>query len=335
MKTILVTGGAGFLGSHIAEHLLRAGHRVAIIDSLEGGTEDNVPVGAHFMWMDICDEAAINRLFGHIKFDAIVHCAAFASENLSHHCALHTVRSIVQGSTTLLNAAVNQGTELLVNLSSIAVYGLRSPPYSEQDTPTFGAEPYGAAKACVEQMMVAAERHFGIKAVTFRPHNIIGIRQSLSDQTRNVASIFVRQAISGKPLTIHGSGLQSRAFSPVLGVASVIAASVDRPDSWSNTYNIGGNRIMRVYDLANIICELAGVKPEFEFLPERDETFHAHSSHDRVQAMFPLSQFGQQTIEDCLREMIDEARSRPLPPIAPLPRIEIQKNLPAVWNRPT
>lgn len=332
MKTILCSGGAGFLGSWISEHLLRAGHRVIVIDSLEGGTEDNVPEDARFIKMDICDEAAVNRLFYHIHFDAVVHCAAFASENLSHHCALHTVRSIVQGSTTLLNAAVNQGTPLFVNLSSIAVYGAATPPFIEQNTPTFGADPYGAAKACVEQMMVAAERHFGIKTVTFRPHNIIGRKQSLADSTRNAAAIFVRQAITGRPLTIYGSGLQSRAFSPVSHVARVIAASVDKPESWSNTYNIGGNRVLRVYDLANIICELAGVKPEFEFLPERDEVMHAHSLHVRADTMFPECATDAETVEDCLRDMIAEARSRPLPPLRPLPRIEIQKNLPALWN---
>lgn len=321
------------MGSHITEHLLRAGHKCLVLDDLSGGTESNIPAGSQFYKADICDGAAVNRLFAHSGIEVIVHCAAFASENLSFNCPLHTLRSVVMGSTTLLNAAINHGVGLFVNMSSIAVYGHRAPPFSEQDTPTFGADPYGAAKACVEQMMVAMEGNFGIKTVTFRPHNIIGTRQSLADSTRNVASIFLRQALTGKPLTIYGDGLQTRSWSPVSHVAKIIAASVDRPETWSNTYNIGGDRTMRVWDLANIVCELVGVTPEFEFLPERNEAKHAHSRHERVAKAFSDLAEGGESIEECLSAMFAEVRSRPLPAMQALPRIEIHKNLNPAWTR--
>lgn len=332
MKTILITGIGGFLGSHIAEQLIRNGHMPVGIDNLSGGTKGNVPSGSHFIEVDVCDEAAVNRIFSHIKFDGIVHCAAFASENLSHNCALHTTRSIVVGTATMMNAAVNHDVELFINLSSIAVYGHARPPFSEQDTPQLPCDPYGAAKVCAEHMMTSAERNFGINTVTFRPHNIIGVRQSLSDRTRNVASIFIRQALLNKPLTIYGDGRQTRSWSPVSHVAKVIAACVDRPTTWRNTYNIGGERSMQVWDLANIVCDLCGVDREFEFLPERNEVKHAQSSHERVARNFPDLMDNQESIESCLMDMIAEARKNPLPPVQNLPRIEIQKNLNPAWT---
>lgn len=327
MKTILVTGGAGFLGSHVAEHLLRAGHRVAIIDSLEGGTEDNVPVGAHFMRMDICDEAAINRLFGHIKFDAIVHCAAWASENLSHWCRLHAYRSIVQGSATLVNAAVNQGTELFVEMSSIAVYGGQATPFKES-TRLCPQDPYGAAKLAAEYDLQAAQHQFGLNGIVFRPHNLIGRRQSLADTTRNVASIFIRQALSGQALTVYGDGSQTRSWSPVSSVARVIAASVDRPETWNKSYNIGGEKVITVLELAAMVSNICGVSLNIELLPERKEAKHAFSDHGRLKDFFPGLAYEDETIESCLCDMVDEAKKRPLPPLKPTPRIEIRKNSP-------
>lgn len=332
MKTILVTGIAGFVMSHVSECLIRNGHRVIGIDNLSGGMESNVPQGAHFIHMDICDELAIKRLFDHIAFDAVIHGAAFASENLSNNCPMHTYKSIVMGSATLINAAVNHDVELFVEMSSIAIYGSQPPPFSEESTAMVAHDPYGAAKICAEFGLVAAERNFGINSVIFRPHNLIGIRQNIADSTRNVASIFIRQALSAKPLTIYGSGEQTRAWSPVSQVAKIIAATVDRPTTWRSTYNIGGDRVMKVFDLANIVCKLCGVEPDFEFLVERKEAMHAHSIHGRVARVFPDLMDGQESIESCLTDMIAEARKNPLPPIQSLPRIEIQKNLNPAWT---
>lgn len=333
MKTVLITGIAGFLGSHVAEHCLAHGWKVIGIDSLESGSVSNVPAPCEFHQMDICDEFAIKQLFSQREFNAIIHCAAFASENLSHNCRLHTYRSIVMGSATLINAAVNQGVELFVSMSSIAVYGTRPPPFSEQDSPAIPCDPYGAAKICMEWDLNAAEKNFGMNTVIFRPHNIIGTRQSLADRSRNVASIFIRQALEGKPLTIYGDGRQTRAWSPVSHVAKVIAATLDRPTTWRNTYNIGGEQVLQVFDLANIVCELAGIVPEFDFYPTRNEAKHAHSSHDRVKRAFPdLAECGE-SICDCIKSMIEEARKRPLPVLQPLPRIEISKNLNPSWTR--
>jgi len=332
VKTILVTGGAGFLGSHIAERLIAAGHRVVILDNLAGGDEANIPQGANFIFGDVTDESRVIHLFGKIRFDAVVHCAAFASENLSHNCRLHTFRSIVLGSGILVNAAVNHGVELFVSMSSIAIYGDRKPPFTESD-PALPCDPYGAAKACAEYDLRGATKNFGMNHLIFRPHNIIGTRQSLADSTRNVASIFIRQALSGQAFTIFGDGQQTRAFSPVNKVAAIIAASVDRKETWNQTFNIGGDSVMSVNRLAYVVAEKAGLdEANCEYLPARNETMHAHSSHDLVKQFFPDLALMPESIEDTVAEMVAEARKAPLPKLKRLPRIEVIKNLPEIWK---
>jgi len=330
MKTILVTGGAGMIGSWISKQLIDNGHRVVVIDDLSGGVESNVPEGARFICMDICDAPAINRLFSHIHFSAVVHCAAFASENLSHNCRVYTFNSIVIGSSVLINAAINHGIEVFVNLSSIAEYGAQVPPFLEDDIP-LPCEPYGIAKNAVSMDLKSAHEFFGLNYITFRPHNVIGRRQNYADSSRNVAAIFIRQALEGKSLTIYGDGFQTRAFSPVSQVARVIAHSIDAPDTWNTAYNIGGDRVMTVLELANIVRELTGSQLPHYFLPERKEAKHAHSNHEKVKKAFWGFCDERETVEECLRDMIDEARSQTLRPIQSLPPIEIQKKLNPAW----
>lgn len=324
-KIILVTGVAGFLGSHVAEKLLAKGHEVFGIDNFDGGVRENIPEGVRFLLVDICDERAVQRLFAHVRFDAVIHCAAFASENLSHRCRLHTYKSIVLGSANLVNHAVGFGTGLFISMSSIAVYGAQEPPFSESDTP-LPCDPYGAAKACMEADLKAAHAVFGMNYILFRPHNIIGTRQSLADSTRNVASIFIRQMLEGKPMTIFGDGEQTRAWSPVSFVADIIASSVDRPESWNTTYNIGGDERMTVTALATTLSILQGVPLNTVNLPERHEVKHAYSAHGRVRSIFQdLYEKPRHSVSGCLQEMLNEAKAKPLPAFKLPPPNEIEK----------
>lgn len=332
MKTVLVTGIAGFLGSWVAQHLIANGHRVVGIDDLSGGNKKNIPQGTD-QWInrDVTDDVTLEIAFLLCKIDAVVHCAAFASENLSHHCRTHAYKSVVLGTANVVNACVNHGVELLVNMSSIAVYGSQLTPFLET-TPLLPEDPYGAAKACAETDIRAARDHFGLNYVTFRPHNLIGTRQNMADSTRNVASIFIRQALSGQPLTIFGDGTQTRAWSPVNSVAQVIAACVDRPETWNKSYNIGGEQVMTVNQLADIIQALTGSIAGVHHLPDRNEVKHAISDHSYVQKAFPDLYREPESIRGVLTEMIAEARKAPLKPLQTLPPIEINKNLPSVWT---
>ncbi len=333
MKTVLVTGIAGFLGSHVAHYLLKSGHKVIGIDDMSGGHLDNIPKGVECYEGQIQDPFFIKALFGS-NFDAVIHCAAFASEGLSHHVRRFTYDSIVIGSANLVNACINHGVPLMVSMSSIAVYGEIRPPFSETFFPC-PIDPYGAAKLCMEADLRAASRHFeNFNAIVFRPHNIIGVRQNLHDSTRNVASIFIRQALLGKPLTIFGSGLQTRAWSPVGQVAAVIAASIEDSAraAHNEIFNIGGDHVMSVLSLAKMVHEAVGVNTGIVHLPARDEVEHAYSDQSKVRAHFPKLFENPQSIRHCLIEMVHEARTRDLTSLQSLPPIEITQNLPSVWT---
>jgi UDP-glucose 4-epimerase len=337
MKKVLVTGIGGFLGSHVAEHLLKAGHTVYGFDDYSGGHYGNVPKGVSFFLKgDVSNSGDVAGMFFATKpkFDAVIHCAAFASEGLSHHVRRHTYNSIVIGSANLVNACVNHGVPLMVSMSSIAVYGEQKPPFNENMAPQ-PIDPYGAAKHCMEIDLRAASRHFpGFNAIVFRPHNIIGVRQNLHDSTRNVASIFIRQALLGKPLTIFGSGLQTRAWSPVGQVASIIAASIEdwsRP-AHNEIFNVGGSRVMSVLSLAKMVHEAVGVDTGLTMLPSRDEVEHAYSDQTKVRHYFPEQFLNQLSIEGCLAEMVREARQQSVDWLQALPPIEIAQNIPAIWK---
>src|SRR6185436_15630865 len=122
MSVSLVTGGAGFIGSHVAEHLVRNGHRVVVLDDLSGGFRENVPDGSRFVQGSILDHALIDRLFVEEKFDYVYHLAAYAAEGLSHFIKRFNYNNNVIGSVNLINAAVNHDVRRFVFTSSIAVY---------------------------------------------------------------------------------------------------------------------------------------------------------------------------------------------------------------------
>src|ERR1017187_2803812 len=173
MAKCLVTGGAGFMGAHVARTLLERGHSVVIIDDLSGGFVDNVPSEAKFVEGSIIDNALISRLFAHERFDYVYHLAAYAAEGLSHFIKRFNYTNNVIGSVTLINAAVNNNVDCFVFTSSIAVYGAGQVPMVESLQPE-PEDSYGIAKFTVEQELEVSKRMFDLDYVIFRPHNVYG-----------------------------------------------------------------------------------------------------------------------------------------------------------------
>jgi len=328
VKISLVTGGAGFIGSHVSRELLKLGHQVVILDDLSGGFEENMPGGAIFIKGSITDISLLSRLFIDYKFDYVYHLAAYAAEGLSHFIRKFNYENNLIGSINLINESIKSKIRCFVFTSSIAVYGKGQLPMNENQVP-LPEDPYGIAKLAVEQDLKCAHEIFGLNYVIFRPHNVYGEYQNLGDKYRNVVGIFMNQLMQDKPLTIFGDGTQSRAFSYVGDIAPIIVKSVDIDGAQNQIFNIGADSQFTVNDLANEVCKVMGKRGQIRYLDARNEVFHAYSSHQKVQAIFQNEK--STSLQEGLKKMAEWAVRTGSKKSTVFDNIEILEKLPPVW----
>ena len=326
---ILVTGGAGFIGSHVADALIARGHDVTILDDLSGGFLENVPASATFVCGSIADHVLVDRLFAERRFNHVFHLAAYAAEGLSHFIKRFNYTNNVIGSVNLLNASINTGVQTFVFTSSIAVYGSAPPPMTEAQTPS-PEDSYGIAKYAVELELRACHELFGLRYVIFRPHNVFGPRQNIGDRYRNVVGIFMNQLLHGRPMTIFGDGTQTRAFSYIDDVAPIIAEAIETPAAWNTTFNVGADEPCSLLQLAHGVAEAMGTAPRVEHLDARHEVQHAHSSHQRAREVF--GERSQVPLAAGLGRMAAWVRAHGARTSLAFRGIEITEKLPAAWQ---
>jgi UDP-glucose 4-epimerase len=328
MRTSLVTGGAGFIGSHVAEHLIRQGHRVVVLDDLSGGFTQNVPDGCRFVEGSILDHRLIDRLFEEEHFDYVYHLAAYAAEGLSHFIKRFNYNNNVIGSVNLINASVNHNVRRFVFTSSIAVYGAGQSPMTEEMAPR-PEDSYGIAKFVVEQELRASHEMFGLDYTIFRPHNVYGERQNVGDRYRNVVGIFMNQLMQGEPMTIFGDGEQLRAFTHIDDVAPAIAASIDIAEARNEVFNIGADVPFTVNHLARVVADAMGYSCNTRYLDPRNEVKVAFSDHGKADRVFGGR--AKTTLEDGIRTMAAWVRAHGARKSGVFEGIEIMKNLPPSW----
>jgi UDP-glucose 4-epimerase len=325
----LVTGGAGFIGSHVAEELLRRGHSVVVLDDLSGGFRENVPDGAAFVHGSINDAPMLADLFAERSFDYVFHLAAYAAEGLSHFIRRFNYENNLIGSVNLINLAVRHAVQRFVFTSSIAVYGRNQLPLLEE-TPPRPEDPYGIAKYAVELDLRAAHEQFGLDYVVFRPHNVYGERQNVGDRYRNVIGIFMNQILRGEPLTVFGDGTQTRAFTHVADVAPVIARSVEVEAARNEVFNVGADRPCSVNELAQVVAQALGVEPRVHHEPARNEVQHAWAAHDKARRVFGAGP--EVSLEEGVRRMAGWVRRTGARETPRFTGIEIERGLPPVWQ---
>jgi UDP-glucose 4-epimerase len=326
----LVTGGAGFMGSHLAEQLLGMGHEVVVLDDLSGGFRENVVAGASFVEGSILDHSLIDRLFDRYDFDYVYHLAAYAAEGLSHFIKRFNYNNNLIGSVNLINAAVNHGVKRFVFTSSIAVYGAGQSPMSEDMIPV-PEDSYGIAKLAVEQELRVTHEMFGLDYVIFRPHNVYGERQNIGDRYRNVVGIFMNQLLRGESMTIFGDGRQQRAFTHIDDVAPIIARSAELPAARNQVFNVGADVPYTVNELAAIVAEAMGYLCKVRHLEERNEVKTAFSDHSKAEGAFGTSK--KISLREGVERMAAWVRAHGARESNVFEGVEVVKNMPPSWAK--
>jgi UDP-glucose 4-epimerase len=253
----LVTGGAGFIGSHIVDKLIEIGHEVIVIDN------ESAESNGEFYWndkaqnykYDICDYEKTKELYDGV--DYVFHLAAEARIQPAIKNPLLAVKTNVLGTATVLQCSRESGVKKVIYSSSSSGYGHNETPNNENQLDDC-LNPYSVSKISGEKLCSMYTKLFGLKTIMFRYFNVYGERQPLKGQYAPVVGIFLRQRSEGNPLTIIGDGEQRRDFTHVSDVvdANILAATVDVEDYYyGQLYNVGPGKNYSINEIANVISD--------------------------------------------------------------------------------
>jgi UDP-glucose 4-epimerase len=317
-RSYLITGGAGFIGSHLAEALLDRGERVVAFDNLSTGRLRNLDhLGHHpdlrFVHGSVLDELAVDELMH--KCDAVVHLAAAVGVRLIVDEPLRSFTTNIRGSETVIEAAFRHRRPILLTSTS-EIYGKNTDvPLREDDdrvlgTPTVARWAYSTAKAVDEILAYAYHRERGLPTKVVRLFNTVGPRQSPAYGM--VIPRLVRQAIAGEPLTIYGDGTQSRCFCHVTDVVGALIGLLDNDGAVGDVFNVGSQEEVTILDLAHRIVERTGSSSTIRLIPY-DEAFP--TGFEDMQRRLPSIEKihaltgwrPTRTLDDILHETIAEA----------------------------
>jgi UDP-glucose 4-epimerase len=321
MPSYLVTGGAGFIGSHLCEALLARGHRVIALDDLSTGRRDNIAhleANGRFLLTvgSIADRAQLDPLVA--GTDAVFHLAAAVGVRLVVENPARTIETNVLGTAAVLESASTYTKPVLLTSSS-EVYGKSAKvPFSENDDLVFGNTgigrwSYGCSKAVGEYLALAFARETRLPVIIARLFNTVGPRQT--GKYGMVLPTFVRQALKGEPLTVHGDGTQRRCFCAVADVVAALIALLENPASAGQVVNIGSEEEISIGELAERVRALAGSSSPIVQVPYDqawDDQFEDMQRRvpnlDRVRALIGFS--CHQTLDDMIRAVTTHERAR-------------------------
>ncbi len=254
--SICVTGGAGFIGSHVAEALVAAGHRVLIVDDLSSGRKDNLPAGAEFFQLDIRSPQAA-ALLATAGVEVLVHHAAQMDVRRSVVDPAFDASVNIEGTLNLLEAGRRGGLKQVVFASTGgAIYGDQEVFPAGEDHPAWPLSPYGVAKLAVEHYLYYYWREYGVAATCLRYANVYGPRQNPHGEA-GVVAIFLDRLLAGREATINGDGLQTRDYVYVGDVVAANLAALGR--TGFETFNVGTGREATVVELYQLLAAALGV----------------------------------------------------------------------------
>jgi len=252
---ILITGVAGFLGSHLAEYLLEnKTYKIFGVDDLSGGFLGNVPKGCKFTKLDLRNKGTVKVYIEQVKPEIIYHLAADATEGRSQFTPINCTERNYLAYLNLLVPAINNRVRKIVLTSSMSVYGAQKPPFSEDLEPR-PEDIYGVSKTAMEKATKIMSRVYDFKYTIVRPHNVYGPKQNLSDPYRNVVAIFINCLLRNKNFYIYGNGKQKRAFTYIDDFIPYFAKTGFLEKTNGEIINIGPAKEYSINELADQILK--------------------------------------------------------------------------------
>ena len=328
---ILVTGVAGFLGSHLADKLSKLGHEVLGVDNMVGGYKDNISKEIEFFNIDCCDFQKIKKIMKDI--DIVYHCAATAHEGLSVFSPFQITKNNYLASISIFSAAINEKVKRIIFCSSMARYGDQKTPFSE-DMQTRPIDPYGISKVAAEQVLQNLCDLNNIEWVIAVPHNIIGPKQIYDDPYRNVVSIFLNRMLQGKPPIIYGDGEQKRCFSYIDDCLDCMIPMLDQDNLNKQIINIGPDEeFVTINEVVEICANISGSNLDPIYKKDRPrEVKHATCSSNKAREL--LKYKTKTNLKEGILRTCDYIKKRGVREFNYRLSIEIDNNLtPETWKK--
>ena len=266
---ILITGGAGFIGSHLVDRLVEKGEEVSIIDDMSGGSRKNLNKQAKFYKVDLRDAEKTAATIKKIKPEIVFHLAANAAENKAQFSPIDITSRNFSTFINTLVPSLKYGMRRIIVTSSIAVYGALQTPFKETSKP----EPedlYGISKLAMEESLKVLSSVHDFEYVITRPHNVYGPRQNMTDPYRNVVTIFMNALLKNKSYYIYGDGGQRRCFSYIDEVVDALFNCAYKKVS-GMIFNIGADKDYSVMELSDMIQKVSGIKVPPTFIEDRPQ----------------------------------------------------------------
>ncbi|MBA1203110.1 NAD-dependent epimerase/dehydratase family protein [Pseudomonas capeferrum] len=306
---ILITGGAGFIGSHLCDALLEKGHAVRILDDLSTGKRSNLQLHHPRLELiegDVADAALVTRAADGCA--AVVHLAAVASVQASVEDPVKTHQSNFIGTLNICEAMRVNGIRRVLFASSAAIYGNNGEGQAiNEDTPKSPLTPYAADKLASEHYLDFYRRQHGLEPVVFRFFNIFGPRQDPSSPYSGVISIFAERTTRGVPITVFGDGEQTRDFLYVGDLVRVMVQALALETVEEGAVNIGLNQATSLNQLLEALKQVVGSLPDITYGPARSgDIRHSRADNGRLLARFDVS--GSTSMVDGLAKLLGNTR---------------------------
>ena len=337
-KSVIITGVAGLLGSNLADYILRRfpEYTVVGIDNLFGGLQENLDELTEnyknfvFIKSDVEDVKLI-EIFDKYRPTYVFHLAAYAAEGLSPFIRRFNWSNNSISTANIINCCIEYDVKRLVYTSSMSVYGdgIKGELFDETLTP-HPLDPYAISKYACELDIQSAGLQHGLDWCIIRPHNVYGIGQNIFDRYRNVLGIWMYQHLNGEPLTVYGSGEQTRAFSYIDDTTPCLWAAATYKEASKQIINVGGTKACTINEAKDMMLEIFDWNAEVVYKEARYEVKHAIPSYQK--SIDLLDYTDNHSLELGLRKMWTWAKTLKMRDRFKWPEYEINKGLYSYWK---